>query len=79
MVLLDPEKKKIVRVAPDGSVTEHADVAQVAGGMANDMLVAPTGHAYVGNFGFDILTEDPRPTNLAHVTPAGRCAGSMAT
>lgn len=71
VVLLDPAKKKIVRIAPDGSVTEHADIAHVAAGMANDMLVSPTGHAYVGNFGFDILTEEPRPTNLAHVTPEG--------
>lgn len=54
VVLLDPTKKKVVRIASDGSVSEYADIAHIARGMANDMLVSPSGHAYIGNFGFDL-------------------------
>ncbi|MDI9975630.1 SMP-30/gluconolactonase/LRE family protein [Rhodococcus sp. IEGM 1307] len=71
VVLLDPTKKKVVRIAPDGSVSEYADIAHIARGMANDMLVSPSGHAYIGNFGFDLGAEDPKATTLAHVTPEG--------
>jgi sugar lactone lactonase YvrE len=61
----------VVRIAPDGSLSTYADFSSIAGGPGNDMLVTAAGHAYVGNFGFDIRTEDPKPTALAHIDPAG--------
>jgi sugar lactone lactonase YvrE len=62
---------KVLRIAPDGTITEYADFSDIATGLANDMLVAPSGHAYVGNFGFALGSEEPRTTNLAHVDPEG--------
>lgn len=63
---------KVLRVAPDGQITEHADLSSIAVGAANDMLVTSSGDAYVGNFGFDVgAGEEPRATHLAHVSPDG--------
>ncbi|MFF1552980.1 SMP-30/gluconolactonase/LRE family protein [Rhodococcus erythropolis] len=65
-------EKSVLRVAPDGQVTTHADLSSIAVGAANDMLVTASGDAYVGNFGFDVGGgEEPRPTNIAHITPDG--------
>lgn len=61
----------VVRIAPDGSLSPYADFSGVAGGPGNDMLVTADGHAYVGNFGFTIGAEDPKPTALAHIDPHG--------
>jgi sugar lactone lactonase YvrE len=36
-------------------VVEHADLSAVATGHVNDMVVAPSGIAYAGNFGFDLM------------------------
>lgn len=62
---------KVLRIAADGTITEYADFSDIATGLGNDMLVSPSGHAYVGNFGFALGSEDPRTTNLAHVDPEG--------
>ena len=62
---------KVLRILPDGSTDDYADFSAVAGGAGNDMLVAPSGDCYVGNFGFALGQEDPRPTNLAHVDRNG--------
>jgi sugar lactone lactonase YvrE len=57
----------------DGSsVTLHADVAELCGGHLNDMVVDGRGHAYAGNFGFDLMAfADPQTANLIHVDPDG--------
>jgi sugar lactone lactonase YvrE len=63
---------KLLRRWPDGRVTEHADISAHCGGPANDMLVTAEGHAYVGNFGFDMMARgDRQPANLVHVDPDG--------
>lgn len=61
----------VVKIAPDGSLSTYADFSSIAGGPGNDLIVTSTGHSYVGNFGFAIGTEDPKPTALAHIDPAG--------
>lgn len=64
----------VLRLWPDGQVTRHASVAGIATGHANDMVVAPSGHAWVGNFGFDLMAgEAPRPATLARIDPGGTC------
>ena len=60
-----------LRIPPGGTVSTNADFSSIAGGPGNDMLVTTDGHAYVGNFGFTIGAEDPKPTALAHVDPNG--------
>jgi sugar lactone lactonase YvrE len=45
---------RVLAVAPDGTVTTHADLSAHARFLSNDMVVASDGSAYVGNFGYDI-------------------------
>lgn len=64
--------RKLLRMEPGGTLSEHADLSSVAGGNCNDMVVDAQGRAYVGNFGFDMEGgEEPRPAALAMVTPDG--------
>src|SRR5262245_38359828 len=57
----------------DGSsLSLHADVSAYCGGHLNDMVVDARGHAYAGNFGFDLMAfADPATANLIHVAPDG--------
>jgi sugar lactone lactonase YvrE len=56
----------------DGTLTVHADLSEHCGGHLNDLVVDADGNAYVGNFGFDIMSfADPEPTVLVHVDPTG--------
>jgi sugar lactone lactonase YvrE len=51
----------------------HADLAAIATGPCNDMVVDGRGRAYVGNFGFDRHRgEEPRAASLARVDPDSR-------
>ena len=53
----------VLRRAPGGAVSEHADLSELARGHLNDMVVDAHGRAYVGNFGFDLMAgADPSPT-----------------
>ena len=63
----------VLRREPDGSVVEHGDLKPWATGLANDMVVAADGRAYVGNFGFDLEAlyaggpDAPRPTTTSMI------------
>lgn len=62
---------RILRVEADGTTSVHAQVPQVRGHL-NDMVVGPTGHAYVGSFGFDLMAGDqPTPSPIWCVAPDG--------
>ena len=61
----------IQRINADGSLSTYANFSHIAGGPGNDLLVTATGHAYAGNFGFAVGSEDPKPTHLAHIDPQG--------
>src|SRR3954470_9099692 len=66
---------KLVRRAPDGTVSEHADLSEHCGGLLNDMVVDAAGRAYVGNFGFDLMHgADPDYAKLVRVDPDGTVA-----
>lgn len=74
--------QRVVRVR-GSEVTTHCDISAHCGFWANDMTVAPSGVAYVGNFGFDLDTflrdtrdgvesqHPPRPANLVAINPDG--------
>jgi sugar lactone lactonase YvrE len=67
--------QRLLRRAPDGTLTEHAHVGEHCGGLLNDMVVAADGTAYVGNFGFDLMRgADARATVLVRVDPDGTVA-----
>ena len=54
------------------TLSEHADLSELAPSHCNDMVVDGDGRAYVGNFGFDRRAdEDFRPTTLVLVQPDG--------
>ena len=48
--------RTVMRREHDGTIVEHADLGEFATFHCNDMLVDDAGHAYVGNFGFDLDT-----------------------
>jgi sugar lactone lactonase YvrE len=73
MLVVSMRDHRILRRAPDGTVTEHADVSEHCGGHLNDMVVAADGTAYVGNFGFDLMAGgDPALATLVRVAPDGQ-------
>ena len=64
---------KVLRRSPDGTVSVHADIAEHCGGLANDIVVDSDGHAYVGNFGFDLMAGDsPRAAVICHAARTAR-------
>lgn len=72
MLAVSMKDRKVLRVEPDGSVVEHADVFDLCGGHLNDMIVGPTGNAYAGNFGFDLMGgADHEHTTLILIRPDG--------
>jgi len=60
------------RREPDGGLAVHADLSEYATGHLNDMVVDAHGRAYVGNFGFDLMSGAPvAPAPLVRVDPDG--------
>lgn len=71
LLIVGMDRRQVLRF--DGSKTVvHAELAELAPGPCNDMVVTHRGHAYVGNFGFDFFGGDsPRATQLIHIAPDG--------
>jgi sugar lactone lactonase YvrE len=64
--------RRVLRLEPDGTLVEHADLTGLTTGHLNDMLVDDAGRAYVGNFGFDLMSGAPLTTaNLVRIDPDG--------
>jgi sugar lactone lactonase YvrE len=62
----------LLRREPDGSLVPHADLHPFVTGHPNDMVVDAQGRAYVGNFGFDLMSgADLAPDSLLRVDPDG--------
>jgi sugar lactone lactonase YvrE len=72
MLVVSMRDRKVLRQEQSGELVEHADLSQVATGHVNDMVVAPSGIAYAGNFGFDLMAGEPfKATALARIDPDG--------
>lgn len=72
LLVVSMKDQRLLRRAPDGGVSVHAELAAHCGGHANDMVVDARGRAYVGEFGFDLQGfADPRPAKLMRVDPDG--------
>lgn len=82
LLIVSMEKRRVMRRAPDGAMTVHADLSGVATFLSNDMVVDAAGGAYVGDFGFDLHDElikrgpesvfaDHPVTRLARIAPDG--------
>ncbi len=72
MLIVSMLDRRVLRLEGD-ELIEHADLASLAAGECNDMVVDAHGRAYVGNFGFDMYGgEDARDTCIIAVEPDGR-------
>lgn len=56
MLIVSMRDRKLLRREVDGSLVEHADLSGLAPWHLNDMLVNHQGQAWVGNFGFDLMS-----------------------
>lgn len=75
LLVVSMRDHRLLRRSPSGEVSEVADLSAHCGGHANDMVVDGRGHAYVGNFGFDLMGGgDPRTATLVRVDPDGSVA-----
>jgi len=66
LLVVASEDKRVLAVGPDGNAP-YVDLSESAPGWTNDMLVDRGGRAYVGNFGYDLFSEEARPTRLIMV------------
>lgn len=72
MLVVSMLDRRVLRREHSGELVEHADLSAIATGNLNDMVVAPSGVAYVGNFGFDLMAGAPvAPSPLVRIDPDG--------
>ena len=72
LLIVSMVDRRVLRVADDGTLAEHADLSGIASWHCNDMVVGVDGTAYVGNFGFDLdAGADPIGASLARIEPDG--------
>jgi sugar lactone lactonase YvrE len=70
MLVVSMDHRCVYRLEPGGTLERHADLGEIAGGDANDMVVDTAGRAYVGNFGFDYhAAVKDRPAAMLYAPP----------
>lgn len=75
LLVVSMRDARLLRREADGSLVTHADLSGHVGGLLNDMVVDAEGRAYVGNFGFDLMSgASIEPTVLLRVDPDGAVA-----
>jgi sugar lactone lactonase YvrE len=70
LLLVAARGRSLLALAPDGTLTTHADLSGVASYPCNDMVVDATGRAYVGSASPPPAA--PAPSELIVVHPDGR-------
>jgi sugar lactone lactonase YvrE len=71
LLIVSMTDRKLLRLE-HGQLKTHADISQLASFHCNDMVVDGKGRAYVGNFGYDLLSDAPKkPAELVLVNPDG--------
>lgn len=72
MLVVSMRDRQLLRQEADGRLVVHADLSSLARHHCNDLVVDAHGHAFVGNFGFDLdAGDDPIETELLRVDPDG--------
>jgi sugar lactone lactonase YvrE len=72
MLVVSMRDRRVLRVRDGGEPDVHADLSQLAPWHLNDMVVDAAGRAYVGNFGFDLMSGAPIvSTCIVRVDPDG--------
>jgi len=75
MLVVSMRDRRVLRVRDGGEPELHADLSELAPWHLNDMVVDAEGRAYVGNFGFDIMSGATiRSTGVVRVDPDGTAA-----
>ena len=73
LLVVSMKNQRVLRRDADGTVSLHADVSDLCGGNLNDMVVSAGGHAYAGNFGFDLMAgADPQTAEPDPHRPGGQ-------
>ena len=71
LLVVSMTDRRLLRLDPDG-LAEVADLRELASYHCNDMVVDRLGRAYIGNFGFDLIAQQPfAPAEIVLVTPDG--------
>lgn len=74
LLIVSMQDRRLLRL-DQGALQPVAELAALAGGPCNDMVVDKSGRAYVGNFGYDRHAgESPRNTCIVRVDPNGTVA-----
>ena len=72
MLIVSMKDRRLLRRTTDGKVDEVADLSALATWHLNDMVVDQRGRAWIGNFGFDIMSGGaPAMANIIRVDPDG--------
>jgi sugar lactone lactonase YvrE len=79
MLVVSMDQRCVYRLEADGTLVRHAELGDIAGGDANDMLVDAGGRAYVGNFGFDYHGAMKSQANAMLYAPPGPPRAPLAT
>jgi sugar lactone lactonase YvrE len=75
MLVVSMRDRRVLRVRDGGEPEVHADLSELAPWHLNDMVVDAEGRAYVGNFGFDLMSGATiRSTCIVRVDPDGTAA-----
>jgi len=72
LLIVSMKDRRVLRRDLDGSVSVHADLSAFTDSSLNDMVVDDRGRAWVGCFGFDLMSfADPQLAPLMRVDPDG--------
>jgi sugar lactone lactonase YvrE len=72
LLVVSMRDRRVLRREADGTLVTHGDLGAHATGHANDLVVDGQGRAYVGNFGFDLMSGAPLATAALHrIDPDG--------
>jgi sugar lactone lactonase YvrE len=66
LLVVAQNTRSVMRLTASGELVVHADIAALASGACNDMVVDGRGNAYVGNPGYD-MRNPPSPLPAAEV------------
>jgi sugar lactone lactonase YvrE len=72
LLIVSMKDQRVLRWDSAGAMSVHADLSSFTGSSLNDMVTDVRGRAWVGCFGFDLMSfADPRPAPLMRVDPDG--------
>lgn len=71
-LVVDKPARQILRIGAGGGADLFADLTRLGSSRLNEMILLPGGDLVVGEYGFDLRRESPRPGNLYRVDGQGR-------